>query len=65
MNSKSELFKQLGWSSELIEHYLISDDETTSNTSETINLNDVYETFSVTIRYSISNDTEQILFNKK
>ena len=65
MNSKSELFKQLGWSSELIEHYLISDDETTNKTSETINLNDVYETSSVTIRYSISNDTEKIVFNKK
>ena len=65
MNSKSELFKQLGWSNELIEHFLVPDNETTSNTSETINLNDVYETSTVTIRYSISNDTEKIVFNKE
>lgn len=56
MVTKSEMLKELGWSDELIGHFLISDDNET-DTNEPELIPEIYDTHSLTVSFSAVNSS--------
>ena len=58
--SKIDLFRQIGWSQELIDHFTIVNDTVDSHVDTVDNIAETFETTTTTIKYNISGDGTNI-----
>ena len=58
--SKIDLFRQIGWSQELIDHFTIVNDTVDSHVDTVDNIAETFETTTITIKYNISGDGTNI-----
>ena len=58
--SKTDLFRQIGWSQELIEHFTIVNDDADSRIDIVDDVAETFEATTTTIKYNISGDDTNI-----
>lgn len=58
--SKADLFRQIGWSQELIDHFTIVNDTTNSDIDTIDDIAETFEATTTTIKYNVSGDGTNI-----
>lgn len=58
--SKADLFRQIGWSQELIDHFTIVNDNTDPGVDAVDDIAETFEATTTTIKYNVSGDGTNI-----
>lgn len=54
--NKADLFRQIGWSQELIDHFTVVNDTADTNISAVDDTAETFEAITTTIKYNVSGD---------